>query len=128
MSSSDLIRRTSKAHLTKETQGPPTPDETVGGIPKSSGKGAEFSSGLSCELSASLSFDFLFFSSRDLKSLCHSDSWHCCGDQRRFVQTPCSLRSLKMVTEKWHKGALTLPKSKTIQARRERRKAPCHPP
>lgn len=127
MSSSDLIRQASKAHLTEEVQHPPTPDETVGGIPKSSGKGAEFSSGLSCELSASLGFDFLFFSSKDLKSLCHSDSWQCCGDQRRFVKTPCALRSLKMITEKWHKRARTLPKSKNIQARRERRRAPCHP-
>lgn len=51
----------SKAHLTEEMQGPPTPDETVRGMPKSSGKDIEFSSGLSCAPSASLGFDFLFF-------------------------------------------------------------------
>lgn len=50
----------SKAHLTEEMQGPPTPAETIRGVPKSSGKHIEFSSGLSCELSASLGFDFLF--------------------------------------------------------------------
>lgn len=119
---SSLVRWTSKSPLTQEIQHPPSTEETVGGIPMSSEKALSSLPGSHVSCWLLLIFYFLFLlESGHLKSICHSNSWHCCGDQRRFVKTLCTLCSMRIMTNKWYKRELTLPKTKKypVLARKE---------